>query len=136
MNELMALNVGMNETFMSFTPETQEDKRKVYNAINNPEFKVADFINKEIRVKDIIAIGVELDSYNGTDNPFNGEKRKATRTILIDDEGRSYSATSDGIFTSVRTLYSVFGTLHFDDPIVVTVKQVKTKKGTLLTLSI
>lgn len=132
-----SLDVALNETFISFSPDTFEGKKEMYNAINNPDKRINEMINMEIRVRDVILTGVELansgdDRNSFEDNPF--DKRKAIRTIIIDDEGRSYVATSDGIATSIRSLYSVFGTLHFDEPVTVVVKQITVKKGTMLTL--
>lgn len=139
MKELATINLNTNETFMSFTATTQEDKVHLYNAINVPDHKLSDFINRDIMVRDVIIMGVEINR----DNPFdNGnfeaveDKRKANRVILIDTDGKSYAATSDGISNSVRTLMNVFGTLHFENGLKVTVKQVNVKRGSLLTLSL
>lgn len=140
MNELSTLNVNTNETYMSFNATTQEEKIKLYNAINVPDYKLSDFINKSISVRDVIIMGVEI---NREVNPFDknefdsvDDKRKANRVILIDMDGKSYAATSDGISNAVRTLMNVFGSLHFEDGLNVTVKQVNVKRGSLLTLSL
>lgn len=140
MNELSTLNINTNETYMSFNATTQDEKIKLYNAINVPDYKLSDFINKSISVRDVIIMGVEI---NREVNPFDksdfdsvDEKRKANRVILIDMDGKSYAATSDGISNAVRTLMNVFGSLHFEDGLNVTVKQVNVKRGSLLTLSL
>lgn len=140
MNELSTLNVNTNETYMSFNATTQEEKIKLYNAINVPDYKLSDFINKSISVRDVIIMGVEINrEVNPFDNNgFDGvdDKRKANRVILIDMDGKSYAATSDGISNAVRTLMNVFGSLHFEDGLNVTVKQINVKRGSLLTLSL
>lgn len=140
MNELSTLNVNTNETYMSFNATTQDEKIRLYNAINVPDYKLSDFINRDINVRDVIIMGVEI---NREANPFDksdgdavDERRKANRVILIDMDGKSYAATSDGISNAVRTLMSVFGSLHFEDGLTVTVKQVNVKRGSLLTLSL
>lgn len=140
MNELSLLNVNTNEAYMSFNATTQDEKIKLYNAINVPDYKLSDFINKTLILRDVIIMGVEI---NREVNPFDkndldniDEKRKANRVILIDMEGKSYVATSDGISNAVRTLMNVFGTLHFEDGLSITVKQVNVKRGSLLTLSL
>lgn len=140
MNELSLVNVNTNETYMSFNATTQDEKIKLYNAINVPDYKLSDFINKTLILRDVIIMGVEI---NREVNPFDkndldsiDEKRKANRVILIDMEGKSYVATSDGISNAVRTLMNVFGTLHFEDGLSVIVKQVNVKRGSLLTLSL
>lgn len=137
MKELASINT--NDTFMSFAAKTQEDKVNLYNAINVPDYKVSDFINREIMLRDVIIMDVEINRDNSFDRgnfePFE-DKRKANRVILIDMNGKSYAATSDGISNSVRTLMNVFGTLHFEDGLKVTVRQVNVKRGSLLTLAL
>ncbi|AXF52058.1 MAG: single-stranded DNA-binding protein [Podoviridae sp. ctbd591] len=127
------INLETNETYTSFVPNTLEEQKRMFNAINNPNFRVGDMINKTINIADVILTGVELSDNDGYEGDTEKAARKAIRTILIDDNGNSYAATSDGISTSVKSLLSVFGTLHFDDPITVEIKQVTTKRGSLLT---
>lgn len=137
MKELATINT--NDTFMSFAAKTQEDKVNLYNAINVPDYKVSDFINREIMLRDVIIMDVEINRDNSFDRGnFESfeDKRKANRVILIDMNGKSYAATSDGISNSVRTLMNVFGTLHFEDGLKVTVRQVNVKRGSLLTLAL
>lgn len=140
MKELSLMNVNTNETYMSFNATTQDEKVKLYNAINVPDYKLSDFINKTLILRDVIIMGVEIkledSSFDKRDFDSVDEKRKANRVILIDTDGKSYAATSDGISNAVRTLMNVFGSLHFEDGLSVTVKQVNVKRGSLLTLSL
>ena len=140
MNELSLMNVNTNETYMSFNATTQDEKIKLYNAINVPDYKLSDFINKTLILRDVIIMGVEIkledSSFDKRDFDSVDEKRKANRVILIDTDGKSYAATSDGISNAVRTLMNVFGSLHFENGLSVTVKQVNVKRGSLLTLSL
>lgn len=121
-----------NARYASFEPISKEDKIKLYNAFNSPDEKIGSVINQSIDVVDVVLAHVELV------NERTGEVEDAVRTILIDKEGRSFDATSSGIYNSVLTIQSVFGTLHFstDEPLTVVVKQIKTKRGSTLTLSI
>lgn len=129
----------LGDTFTSFNPQDMEGKIKLYNAINNPDHRLADHINMEISVRDVVVSKVKLveradaksESWNQEDN-----ERESFRVILIDENDVSYTATSSGIYNSVKTLRSVFGTLHFDQPLKLTVRQLKTKNGNTLSLGI
>ena len=141
-------NPDNGDTFVSFSPDDMAGKVLLANALTNPENKLSDHINIPIRVRDIIVKAVKLardsnDEYT-TDETADGPAwtaetpayRDAFRTVLIDMDGRTYSATSSGIYNSVGTIYSVFGTLHFDDGLTVQVMQVQTKKGRTYTLKV
>ena len=117
-------------TFCSFTPETMDDRIKLYNAINSPEYRVADMINKPIYMVDAILVQCELVDEN------TGEVYPAVRSIIIDAEGKTYVATATGIRSSLANIFSVFHTLHFDEPLKVTVQQVHVKRGNTLTLTV
>lgn len=153
------------EQFSSFSPDDKSGKVKLYNAINSPDERLADMINMPIKLRDVVICKVSLTEKVKSDNPVSkvalAEKVKSDkpaskemddddnpfaanatkgrhgfRVILLADDGKSYTATSTGIYNSVCTLRSVFGTLHFDDPLTVIVKQISTKNGNTLSLSI
>ena len=122
-------NITNSENMMvSFQAETVEDKKALYNAINSPDFRIADMINKPIKIRDALIMTVALSDDD------TGEVREMPRSILIDTEGKTYTAVSSGIASSLRNIFSVFGTLHFDNGLEMTVKQVQTKKGSTLNL--
>ena len=121
-----------NARWASFLPETKADKVALYNAFNNPDVKIADIINQPIDVVDVVLAQVNLV------DDKTGEVDSAVRTILIDKEGKTYDATSSGIYNSILTINAVFGSLHYtaDEPLTVVVKQIKTKRGSTLTLAV
>ena len=121
-----------NARWASFLPETRADKVALYNAFNNPDVKIADIINQPIDVVDVVLAQVNLM------DDKTGEVDSAVRTILIDKTGKTYDATSSGIYNSILTINAVFGSLHYtaDEPLTVVVKQIKTKRGSTLTLSV
>lgn len=118
-------------TFCSIVNDgTRENASKFYNAMNNPEFRVADFINKVIRVKDVL---VEIRDLI---NEETGEVDRVPRVVLIDDEGKGYQATSKGIYGAVKNAYIAFGSAPWDEPLEFTIKQRPTKNGSMLTADI
>lgn len=103
---------------------------KIYNAANNPEHKVGDFINKTIKVKDVLVEYIEVE------NEETGENETAPRVVLIDEKGAAYQSVSVGMFNAVKNLIQVFGAPTWDDPIPCTVKQISVKNGSMLTLEV
>lgn len=142
-------NPNYGERFTSFSPDDIDGKIMLYNAINSPGQRVKEMINKEITIRDVVVCRVTLsdkkdsgkksedEDIDDDDNPFvQGKGRTGFRTILIDMDGNSYAATSTGIYNSVSTMLSVFGTLHFDKGLRVVVNQIEVKNGNTLTLEI
>lgn len=125
---LDVLNDGQPSPFVSFNVDDPAAQIKLYNAMNSPEYRLSDMINKPIKMVDAVLVPCMLTS-NET-----GEAQEAVRSIIIDDEGKTYAATATGIMSSLRNMFNVFHTLHFETPITVTVKQVTVKRGNTLTL--
>ena len=139
-NELMAAGQQQGEMmasdqsqrYYSIVPQTREEGVQVYNAVNNPDFRIADYINKTIAVKHVLIETVELES---KDNPF--EKDLVPRTVLIDDKGKSYVAVSFGIFNSMKRVVQMFGEPStWDKPLNIEIKQIKKGENSILTLNI
>lgn len=135
----------VGDMYTSFNPESIEAKKKLFNAINSTDNRLADYINKPINMVDVVVRKVELSNNFGDDKdkdtPPEGfvaeaEKREGFRVVIIDDDGVSYAATSAGIYNSICTLRNVFGDLHFDEGLQIIPKQVKTKNGNTLTIAL
>lgn len=136
---------SMGTQFVSFSPEGNEGKVKLFNAINSPDKRLSDMKNTPIMLADVIVSVVDLSEEKDTKDAKDkaptgfipeGEKRKGYRVVMIDADGVSYTATSQGIYNSICTLRNVFGTLHFDEPIKIVIKEVKTKNGNTMTMTL
>lgn len=119
-----------DKSYISFTAESMEDKIKLYNAINSAKYKISDMINKVINIRDVVLKEVMLVDEK------TGEATPQMRSIIIDDKGDTYAATSSGVYSSLTNILTVFGTLHFEDGLKVTVEQKATKRGSTLNLAI
>lgn len=128
--DVTELNADKLVAFCSVKAETMADKALVFNAANNPQHKLADFINKKILVKDIYAETLELADEE------TGELQKAPRIVLIDKDGEAYECVSVGMFSALKKLIATFGEPTWTEPIPVVVKQEKVKNGSMLTLSV
>lgn len=62
-------------------------------------------------------------------NEANGEIEVVPRIVLVDADGKSYTATSRGVFNSLRTIWEHFGTDPLPDGIRLQVVRQPTRKG-------
>lgn len=120
----------IHQSFYSVKAETQEEKIKLFNSINNPKHRLADFINKKIKVKDVLVEMVELE------NETTGEVEKCPRIILIDDKDESYQCVSLGVFSALKKIFVLFGVPTWDKAISIEIKQVTRKERKMLTLEL
>ena len=130
-DKMLDFNAFNRETnqFVSFRAEDMKSKVRLFNAMNQPKYKVSDMINKKIKLKDVILMNVTME---GEDS----EQDTGIRSVLIDADGNAYNATSNGIFSSLTNLYMIFGTLHFEDPLEIMISQIPTKRGSTLSITL
>ena len=132
--EKVNLNTELSENATSVYCSVQGGDRKtkalVYNASNNPEHKVADFINKTINVKDVLVEIIQVE------NEETGELEEAPRVVLIDDKGAAYQAVSAGMFSAIKKAIQIFGQPTWDEPLPMLIKQVSVKRGSMLTAEV
>lgn len=130
-DKMMDFNAFNRETnqFVSFRAEDMKSRVRLFNAMNQPKYKVSDMINKKIKLKDVILMNVTMEGEDG-------EQDTGIRSVLIDADGNAYNATSNGIFSSLTNLYMIFGTLHFEDPLEILISQIPTKRGSTLSITL
>lgn len=128
MLDFNAFNREINQ-FVSFRTEDMKSKVRLFNAMNQPKYKVSDMINKKIKLKDVILMNVTMEGEDG-------EQDTGIRSVLIDADGNAYNATSNGIFSSLTNLYMIFGTLHFEEPLEILISQIPTKRGSTLSITL
>lgn len=109
--------------YCSFKPDTEEQKRKLYKAMNAPDKKLSDCMGQVIKVCDVFAQKVELMDGN------TGEMKEGTRVVLIDDKGISYHAVSSGVYNSLQKLMLIYGEPTWKDGVSVKLKQVSRDGG-------
>ena len=141
MNEIITTNTKKNEIlegintatasiYSSFVAQSNDDKAKLYNALNSPEVRIADHIGKEINVKDVIIEPVEIVDEK------TGEVRTTPRVTLIDVNGHTYTATSYGIYNSLKRIFGLYGSPTWEEGIPVRVRQITNGANRIFTLDI
>lgn len=109
---LAAVFGGVGANYFSGSVKTPEDKKRLVNAMNNPDKRLADMVNTEIQVKDLYVEQVEM--VNET-----GELQTCPRIVLIDADGVSYGCVSYGVLGSLKKIMAVYGQPTWEDPVVV-----------------
>jgi hypothetical protein len=100
--EIQLFDKAQAPTFSSIKAESEEEKIKLLNALENCDFLLNDIAPKEIVVKDVFIQQYEKE--------IEGEKRIKYRTILFDTEGKTYVTTSNYFFFALSKIFSVLGT--------------------------
>lgn len=116
--------------YCSIRPETAEEKAKVFNAMNNPEKRLADCINMTIPVKDIYVEVVYCT------NQETGERTACPRLVLIDEKGVGYQCVSIGIYSAIKKVIQIFGEPTWAEPVKLRVKQITKGARKMLTLEV
>lgn len=116
--------------FCSMIAETDEQRAQLFNAMNNPDKRLADCINMQINAKDMY-----VEVVNCT-NEETGETNACPRIVLIDDNGVSYQAVSIGIYSALKKVVQVFGTPTWEKPVPLKVVQVTKGTRKMLTLNV
>lgn len=117
--------------YCSMTANTDEEKALLFNATNNPDFRLGDCINQTISVKDVFVEAVTCV------NRETGEGNTCPRIVLIDVDGKGYACVSLGIFSAIKKIFGIFGEpSSWKSPIAMTVKQVSKGDRKMLTLNV
>lgn len=116
--------------YCSMKANTDDEKASLFNAINNPEKRLADCINMKLNVKDLY-----IEVVNCT-NEETGEITACPRIVIIDDKGVAYQAVSLGIYSALKKAIQIFGVPTWEKPIAMEVKQITKGNKKMLTLNI
>lgn len=112
------------QTYCSIPLDTIDNKKKVFAISESADFKVADYLNTPILLKNVF-----IQKYDKV-NEETGEVIPKTRTILIDSEGKSYASASKGLYNSLLKLMALLGKPdEWEEPIKVMIKEVTINKG-------
>lgn len=117
--------------YCSMKAESDSEKAALFNATNNPDFRLADRINMEIKVKDVFVEAVHCT------NRDTGEVNVCPRVVLIDDKNVGYQCVSIGVFSAIKKLFGVYGEpMYWKAPIKMMVKQITKGEKQMLTLNV
>lgn len=113
-----------NPSFVAAEPQTFEDAKRVYNAINNPTLSINDVIDRAINVVNI-AMRVE-ERINDDEEPYN----KYYTTLLL-DTGESVECTYTRFAKSAISILNTFGSPDVWNGAITVIPRRKTFSGGL-----
>lgn len=116
--------------FCSVKAESDEEKAKLFNAMNNPEKRIADCINMVIKAKDLFVEVVQCT------NESTGEVTTCPRIVIIDENGVGYQAVSVGIYSALKKVIQIYGAPTWVKAIPLEVKQITKGERKMLTLNV
>lgn len=127
-----SLTNATRDYYCSVIADDPGKKAELFNAMNNPDERLADHINEVIKVKDVYCEPVELL------NEQTGLSTVNPRIVLIDEKGKSYQCVSFGVFNALKKIMSpaFFGAPTWENPIPIKVKQITKGQRSMLTLEI
>ena len=128
-NEL-SLESAKDEVITTLPNESRTDKVKLYNAMNNADQSLKDYVGKELTIVDFVAHSVQLE------NEQTGEIGNGVRIVLIDDKGVSYACTSTGILGALKKIIGIFGYPTKKEPYKIIPKMAKGRKFDYLTIEL
>lgn len=109
--------------FITTLDDSIESKAKMYNSRSNPDFKLSDLINKHIEIIGFCAEPVTMETENGK------EGVTVPRCTLFGTDGKSYVATSFGIFKALNSIVNIFGVPSEKNPFTLEIVNVTTSTG-------
>lgn len=116
--------------FCSMIATSDEEKASIYNAMNNPEFRLADCINKVIEARDLYVEVVQCT------NEETGEVTSCPRIVIIDKNNKGYQCVSIGIYSALKKVIQVYGAPTWEKPVKLEVKQISKGTRKMLTLNV
>lgn len=124
---------GSMITSLRANPGDREASVRIFNAMNNPNDRVSDHINEVIEVQDYL---IEITTMEDTDAYGNGlgTYSAVPRVVLVAPDGTAYQAVSFGIANAVRNIVTVCGDAPWKPAVQLKIKQVPTKRGSMLTV--
>lgn len=87
--------------------ENEEDKKQMFNALEKCDIKLNDIVGEIITIKDIYIEENEIIDKE------TGEIKNKYRTILFDENGKTYVTGSYGIYNVLKKLVTIYGTPDF-----------------------
>lgn len=118
-NDLMIGGVGNfdNKTKRQTTLDlsTKDNQIKMYNATQKCDIRLIDIKEQTINMVDLFVEEKEIAEKDKNDELVYNEKtgevkmKKHYRTIIFDEEGKTYVSSAYGIYNSIGNITSIFG---------------------------
>lgn len=136
-NMILELTGEKKVMYSSLNPENEKEERILFNATANSDASIGEMINRTINLRHVFCEMVEIKPKI---NPESGEMTEGgiqPRTVLIDENGKSYSTISMGIFAALKKLFAIKGTPDtWDKPVPIEIIQKNIGKNRLFSFNL
>ena len=123
-NEIMLFNEVKQNVYCSKVAETESEKKELFNALESCDVLLNDCVGEEIAVKDVY-----VEEKKVVDDE-TGEVKTKFRTILFDEDGKTYATGSYGIYNVLKKIFTIYGLpTSWDKPLKVKVAKRPIKDG-------
>lgn len=126
-----------NPAYTSMTVTTKEERKAFYNAVENPEHKLSEFINKKVTFSNVSMEMSQVQARDDAGNPIPDTFNPAVKTVLVTPDGKGIISTSMGVARALYSMFQIFGTPDtWDEPMTVVVKQIEIGKNRTFKLEV
>lgn len=123
-NEIMLFNEVKQNVYCSKVAETESEKKELFNALESCDVLLNDCVGEEIAIKDVY-----VEEKKVVDDE-TGEVKTKFRTILFDEDGKTYATGSYGIYNVLKKIFTIYGLpTSWDKPLKVKVAKRPIKDG-------
>lgn len=100
---LSIFNNDERQAICSIDPKTDDEKKKLFNALENCDVLLNDCVGQKIKIKDIY-----VEKRKVVDET-TGEIKSKYRSILFDENGQTYATGSYGIANVLYKIIQIYG---------------------------
>lgn len=101
---ILDLTAERKTAYCSLQVHDEASEKVLFNAVNNPQKRFRECINMPIKLAHVYVEAVQVT------NRETGEISVAPRSVLIADDGTSYTCVSTGVFSALKKLFQIKGT--------------------------
>lgn len=126
MNNELTLFKGTqnNNIYCSIVAKDNEEKKKLFNALENCDLLLNDCVGQTIAMKDLY-----IEAYENEEED-SGEVKTKYRTIIFDEDGQTYATGSYGIYNVLNKIVAIYGLPNtWAEPVKVEVIKKPTRDG-------
>lgn len=123
--------------YCSLPMNTDEEKKKIFNATNRADASLRECINMPIEMMGLYIEPVEFEAKDDDGRLIEGKTQLSPRMIIFDKDGKSYGCCSMGAYNSIKRIVSMYGLPDtWDKPITIVPGLVTSGKNQVLTITI